>query len=71
MKVMIQENVEGVHFEYQLSSAKKCDHMGGNVLVQMLEFIQKLISVNLSADLRGSLLIDKSMLPVGNMRYHW
>ena len=33
MKAMIEAGVAGVHFEDQLSSAKKCGHMGGKVLV--------------------------------------
>ena len=33
MKSMIEAGAAGVHFEDQLSSAKKCGHMGGKVLV--------------------------------------
>ena len=33
MKDMIEAGAAGVHFEDQLSSAKKCGHMGGKVLV--------------------------------------
>ncbi len=33
MKGMIEAGAAGVHFEDQLSSAKKCGHMGGKVLV--------------------------------------
>jgi isocitrate lyase len=33
MKQMIEAGAAGVHFEDQLSSAKKCGHMGGKVLV--------------------------------------
>ena len=33
MKGMIRAGASGVHFEDQLSSAKKCGHMGGKVLV--------------------------------------
>ena len=32
MKAMIEAGAAGVHFEDQLSSAKKCGHMGGKVL---------------------------------------
>jgi isocitrate lyase len=39
---MIEAGAAGVHFEDQLSSAKKCGHMGGKVLVPTLEFEQKL-----------------------------
>ena len=53
MKMMIEAGVAGVHFEDQLSSAKKCGHMGGKVLVPTSEFIQKLISARLAADVMG------------------
>lgn len=53
MKMMIEAGVAGVHFEDQLSSAKKCGHMGGKVLVPTREFIQKLISARLAADVMG------------------
>ena len=33
MKAMIRAGAAAVHFEDQLSSAKKCGHMGGKVLV--------------------------------------
>ena len=33
MKAMIEAGAAGVHFEDQLSSVKKCGHMGGKVLV--------------------------------------
>ena len=50
MKGMIAAGAAGVHFEDQLSSAKKCGHMGGKVLVPTKEFEQKLISARLAAD---------------------
>ncbi len=50
MKAMIEAGVAGVHFEDQLSSAKKCGHMGGKVLVPTREFIQKLVAARLAAD---------------------
>ncbi|TVR23088.1 MAG: isocitrate lyase [Anaerolineaceae bacterium] len=50
MKGMIKAGVGGVHFEDQLSSAKKCGHLGGKVLVPTSEFINKLISARLAAD---------------------
>jgi isocitrate lyase len=53
MKMMIEAGVSGVHFEDQLSSAKKCGHMGGKVLVPTKEFIQKLVSARLAADVLG------------------
>jgi isocitrate lyase len=53
MKSMIEAGAAGVHFEDQLSSAKKCGHMGGKVLVPTREFIEKLISARLAADVVG------------------
>lgn len=53
MKAMIEAGAAGVHFEDQLSSAKKCGHMGGKVLVPTREFIQKLVSARLAADVMG------------------
>ena len=53
MKAMIQAGAAGVHFEDQLSSMKKCGHMGGKVLVSHNSFIQKLISARLAADVAG------------------
>ncbi len=50
MKGMIEAGAAGVHFEDQLSSAKKCGHMGGKVLVPSQEAIQKLIAARLAAD---------------------
>jgi isocitrate lyase len=50
MKDMIEAGAAGVHFEDQLSSAKKCGHMGGKVLVPTSEFEQKLIAARLAAD---------------------
>ena len=42
MKSMIRAGAAGVHFEDQLSSAKKCGHMGGKVLVPTQEAVAKL-----------------------------
>jgi isocitrate lyase len=53
MKAMIAAGAAGVHFEDQLASAKKCGHMGGKVLVPTQEFVQKLISARLAADICG------------------
>ncbi|HYK18764.1 MAG TPA: isocitrate lyase [Bryobacteraceae bacterium] len=53
MKAMIEAGAGAVHFEDQLASAKKCGHMGGKVLVPTQEFIQKLISARLAADVMG------------------
>src|SRR5210317_314058 len=53
MKQMIDAGAAGVHFEDQLASAKKCGHLGGKVLVPTQEFINKLISARLAADICG------------------
>lgn len=53
MKAMIEAGAAGVHFEDQLSSAKKCGHLGGKVLVPTQEAINKLIAARLAADVMG------------------
>lgn len=53
MKSMIENGASGVHFEDQLSSAKKCGHLGGKVLVPTQEAINKLIAARLAADVMG------------------
>ena len=53
MKGMIEAGAAGVHFEDQLSSAKKCGHMGGKVLVPTQEAINKLVAARLAADVCG------------------
>jgi isocitrate lyase len=53
MKAMIEAGAAAVHFEDQLSSAKKCGHLGGKVLVPTSEFVQKLIAARLAADVLG------------------
>src|SRR3984893_12147059 len=50
MKAMIEAGAACVHFEDQLSSAKKCGHLGGKVLVSTTEAIQKLVAARLAAD---------------------
>lgn len=53
MKMMIEAGAAGVHFEDQLSSAKKCGHLGGKVLVPTREAIDKLVAARLAADVMG------------------
>ena len=50
MKGMIEAGAAGVHFEDQLSSEKKCGHLGGKVLVPTNHFIKTLVSARLAAD---------------------
>ena len=62
MKLMIAAGAAGVHFEDQLSSVKKCGHLGGKVLVPTSEFVAKLIAARLAADVCGveTLLIART-----------
>src|ERR1700732_883418 len=53
MKGMIEAGAACVHFEDQLSSAKKCGHLGGKVLVSTSEAVQKLVAARLAADVLG------------------
>jgi isocitrate lyase len=53
MKGMIEAGAACVHFEDQLSSAKKCGHLGGKVLVSTTEAIQKLVAARLATDVMG------------------
>jgi isocitrate lyase len=53
MKAMIEAGAACVHFEDQLSSAKKCGHLSGKVLVPTSEAIQKLVAARLAADVLG------------------
>jgi isocitrate lyase len=50
MKGMIEAGAAGVHFEDQLSSAKKCGHLGGKVLVPTQEAVNKLVAARLATD---------------------
>src|SRR6202011_1684479 len=53
MKAMIEAGAAGVHFEDQLSSEKKCGHMGGKVLIPTQSAIKHLVSARLAADVMG------------------
>ncbi|MEO0627845.1 MAG: isocitrate lyase, partial [Bacteroidota bacterium] len=50
MKSLIEAGAAAAHFEDQLSSAKKCGHLGGKVLVPTQEAINKLVAARLAAD---------------------
>ncbi len=50
MKSMIEAGASGVHFEDQLSSEKKCGHLGGKVLLPASQFIRTLVAARLAAD---------------------
>jgi len=69
MKHMIRAGAAGVHFEDQLSSAKKCGHMGGKVLVPTQEAISKLSAARLAADVLGvpTVLIARTDADAANL----
>ncbi|EIE21265.1 isocitrate lyase [Coccomyxa subellipsoidea C-169] len=53
MKSMIRAGAGGVHLEDQLSSEKKCGHLGGKVLIPTGQFIRSLVAARLAADVCG------------------
>ena len=69
MKQMIEAGASGVHFEDQLSSAKKCGHLGGKVLVPTQEAIAKLVAARLATDVMGvpSLIIARTDAEAANL----
>jgi isocitrate lyase len=62
MRSMIEAGAAGVHFEDQLSSEKKCGHLGGKVVVPTGQFIRTLTAARLAADVCGvpSVLIART-----------
>ena len=69
MKNMIRAGASAVHFEDQLSSAKKCGHMGGKVLVPTHEAVAKLNAARLAADVCGvpTVLIARTDADAANL----
>jgi isocitrate lyase len=69
MKGMIEAGAAGVHWEDQLSSAKKCGHLGGKVLVPTQEAINKLVAARLAADTCGvsTLVIARTDAEAANL----
>ncbi|MFU8820414.1 MAG: isocitrate lyase [Gammaproteobacteria bacterium] len=69
MKDMIDAGAAGVHFEDQLSSAKKCGHMGGKVLVPTSEAVSKLAAARLAADVCGvpTILVARTDADAANL----
>ena len=69
MKHMIRAGAAGVHYEDQLSSAKKCGHMGGKVLVPTCEAVAKLTAARLAADIMGvpTVLIARTDADAANL----
>lgn len=62
MKGMIESGASAVHFEDQLSSEKKCGHLGGKVLLPTQTAVKNLIAARLAADVMGvpTLLIART-----------
>jgi isocitrate lyase len=50
MTEMVESGAAGVHFEDQLSSEKKCGHLGGKVLIPTSHFLRTLTAARLAAD---------------------
>lgn len=69
MKMMIEAGAAAVHFEDQLSSAKKCGHLGGKVLVPTREAIDKLVAARLAADVMNvpTLVIARTDADAANL----
>lgn len=69
MKALIEAGAAGAHFEDQLSSAKKCGHLGGKVLVPTQEAINKLVAARLAADVMGvsTLVIARTDADAANL----
>ncbi|HYJ37686.1 MAG TPA: isocitrate lyase, partial [Chitinophagaceae bacterium] len=69
MKAMIEAGASAVHFEDQLSSAKKCGHLGGKVLVPTQEAVNKLVAARLAADIMNvpSLIIARTDAEAANL----
>ncbi len=68
-KALIRAGAAAIHFEDQLSSAKKCGHMGGKVLVATDEAVNKLVAARLAADIAGvpTVLIARTDADAANL----
>ena len=51
---LIEAGAAAVHFEDQLSSAKKCGHLGGKVLIPTSQAIKNLNAARLASDVAGT-----------------
>jgi isocitrate lyase len=62
MRSYIEAGAAAVHFEDQLSSEKKCGHLGGKVLVPTSQFVRTLVAARLAADVAGvpSLIVART-----------
>ncbi len=52
-RAFIEAGAAAVHFEDQLSSEKKCGHLGGKVLVPSSQHVRTLVAARLAADVAG------------------
>ncbi len=68
-KALIRAGAAAVHFEDQLSSAKKCGHLGGKVLVPTQDAINKLTAARFAADVMGvpTVLIARTDADAANL----
>ena len=69
MRALIEAGAAAAHFEDQLSSAKKCGHLGGKVLVPTQEAINKLVAARLAADVMNvpTVLIARTDADAANL----
>jgi len=69
MKALIEAGAAAAHYEDQLSSAKKCGHLGGKVLVPTQEAINKLVAARLATDVCGvpTLVIARTDADAANL----
>jgi len=69
MKHMIKAGASCVHWEDQLSSAKKCGHLGGKVLVPTSEAVNILVAARLATDVMGvpTLIIARTDANAANL----
>jgi isocitrate lyase len=69
VKAMIDAGASGVHLEDQLSSEKKCGHMGGKVLLPTQTAVRNLIAARLAMDVSGvpTVLIARTDAEAANL----
>ncbi len=53
VKACIDAGAAAVHLEDQISSLKKCGHMGGKVLAPASEYLRKFVAARLASDVLG------------------